>query len=85
MAGERVRSLSGLNRVAWDLCELAVALSPADFNGNPTLSALQIALDATPGEVTEYELRRLLQRVCVIYGHFWLPLTAARRDPAGHG
>jgi len=85
MGGERLRRLEGLNKKAWRLCELAVAMSPADFNGNPTLWNLKAAIDTTPGVIGEHELARLVRRVCIIYGHFWLPYTAEKRDQQGDG
>ena len=72
--------LAPRNRFAWEVCRRAVQLSPADFNGNPTLANLQTALDSFPDEVTAAEYEDLLERVATVYFTFWLPYTKSVRD-----
>jgi len=80
LAGAGVVTLMPANRLAWDVCERAILISPYDMNGNPTLANLQIALDGFPNEITAAEYGDLLDRVGRIYQEFWLPFAAIQRD-----
>ena len=83
LGGEPVEHLRGLNQLAWDVCYRAVTISPADFNGTPTLASLQLALDSVPNRLTEYEYDELLTRVALVYQEFWVRWAAEKRREQG--